>query len=279
MLRVTTQAKKVYPVNGSSGNLAALELSLNRAKLLGVNVAWSDMETGFVSSLGQRLCRSRICVMEDKVYKIMCGLFFFLSSLTSCSYIYYNFWETLGLEKRDLLKRNISQAQEAQKDSQEAFASTLDKIQALYGLEGGELESAYRSLSKEYEAAEEAANDLKERSASVQSIAQDLFAEWREEAESMHHSQMKNQSLARLKETEKRFQEMKVAMQAAEETMEPVLMTMRDHVLYLKHNLNAMALSSFKKEFSSIQSDIKKLIESMNRSIQQSDRFLQTLNS
>ncbi|MFW7377399.1 MAG: DUF2959 family protein [Oligoflexus sp.] len=213
------------------------------------------------------------------MYKIMCGLFFFLSSLTSCSYIYYNFWETLGLEKRDLLKRNISQAQEAQKDSQEAFASTLDKIQALYGLEGGELESAYRSLSKEYEAAEEAANDLKERSASVQSIAQDLFAEWREEAESMHHSQMKNQSLARLKETEKRFQEMKVAMQAAEETMEPVLMTMRDHVLYLKHNLNAMALSSFKKEFSSIQSDIKKLIESMNRSIQQSDRFLQTLNS
>lgn len=215
------------------------------------------------------------------MYRVALGLVFYLlvSPMMGCSYLYYNFWETLGVEKRELLKRDISQAQKAQKDSQDAFVSTLDKIQQLYGLEGGKLESAYRGLSKDYEAADSAAKTLRNRTASIESIAQDLFAEWRAEAESMHHSQMRRQSIARLQETEKRFKEMLVAMQSAETSMEPVLMTMRDHVLYLKHNLNAMALSSFKQEFASIQTDIHQLIQNMNRSIQQSDRFLQTLTS
>lgn len=199
--------------------------------------------------------------------------------LMACSSIYYNFWEKLGVEKRDLLKRDIAHAQDAQKESQEVFVSALDRIQQIYGLEGGELEQAYRGLSRDYEKAESKAKELRSRISSIEEIAQDLFEEWRSEAKSMRNSQMKRQSLARLQETEERFKNMRSAMKMAESSMEPVLQTMRDQVLFLKHNLNAMALNSFKKEFTNIEGDIKKLIRDMNRSIQQSESFLQTLNS
>jgi hypothetical protein len=63
----------------------------------------------------------------------------------------------------------------------------------------------------------------------------------------------------------------------AEQSMAPVLVKFRDHVLYLKHNLNAQAIASLKGEAISIQNDISRLIEDMNASIQQADSFIKQM--
>ena len=49
-------------------------------------------------------------------------------------------------------------------------------------------------------------------------------------------------------------------------------------MLYLKHNLNAQAVSSIKSEFGLIQADINSLIKEMNVSIAEADRFVSSLN-
>jgi hypothetical protein len=59
--------------------------------------------------------------------------------------------------------------------------------------------------------------------------------------------------------------------------MEPVLRKFRDQVLYLKHNLNAAAIGSLRGQADTIQGDIQRLMEQMNRSIAEADRFIQTL--
>ena len=59
--------------------------------------------------------------------------------------------------------------------------------------------------------------------------------------------------------------------------MEPVLRKFRDQVLYLKHNLNAAAIGSLRGQADNIQGDIQRLMEQMNRSIAEADRFIQTL--
>jgi hypothetical protein len=48
-------------------------------------------------------------------------------------------------------------------------------------------------------------------------------------------------------------------------------------VLYLKHNLNAAAIASLKGESTDIQQEIGRLIEDMNASIAQADKFIQTM--
>ena len=52
---------------------------------------------------------------------------------------------------------------------------------------------------------------------------------------------------------------------------------MRDYVLYLKHNLNAQAIGSLKDETLQIEEDISDLINQMNRSIQETEHFIEML--
>jgi hypothetical protein len=52
---------------------------------------------------------------------------------------------------------------------------------------------------------------------------------------------------------------------------------LRDHVLYLKHNLNAQAIASLKGEAANIQDEIARLIKDMNASIAQADEFIKTI--
>ena len=52
---------------------------------------------------------------------------------------------------------------------------------------------------------------------------------------------------------------------------------MKDYVLYLKHNLNAQAIGSLKDETLQIEKDISDLINQMNRSIQETEHFIEML--
>ncbi len=67
------------------------------------------------------------------------------------------------------------------------------------------------------------------------------------------------------------------AMEKAEASMQPVLTLFRDHVLYLKHNLNAQAVASLRGEAVDVENEIEKLIQDMNRAIAQADKFIQGL--
>jgi hypothetical protein len=48
-------------------------------------------------------------------------------------------------------------------------------------------------------------------------------------------------------------------------------------VLYLKHNLNAQAVSSLKKEVADIEAEVSSLIADMKRSIKEADAFVKTM--
>lgn len=59
--------------------------------------------------------------------------------------------------------------------------------------------------------------------------------------------------------------------------MQPVLASLRDNSLYLKHNLNAKAIGALQGEFNTVQKDINRLIDDMNNAITQSEQFVAAL--
>jgi hypothetical protein len=52
---------------------------------------------------------------------------------------------------------------------------------------------------------------------------------------------------------------------------------LRDHVLYLKHHLNAQAVGSLRGEAVDIEREIEKLIKDMNASIAEASRFIEEI--
>ena len=73
------------------------------------------------------------------------------------------------------------------------------------------------------------------------------------------------------------YKELIKAMRRAEGKMQPVLVAFRDQVLFLKHNLNAQAISSLQGELGSIQSDVAVLIFDMEASIAKSQAFIEDM--
>ena len=68
-------------------------------------------------------------------------------------------------------------------------------------------------------------------------------------------------------------------MRGAERGIDSVLASLKDNVLYLKHNLNARAIASLRGELASVNSDVTRLLEAMNAAINESNEFIAELRS
>ena len=146
-------------------------------------------------------------------------------------------------------------------------------------LQDTDLKQAYDKLSAEYDDSQEAAEEVSDRINSVESVAEALFKEWEGEIDQYTNADFKRTSTSQLRETRTRYTGMLSTMRRSEQSMQPVLRTFRDNVLFLKHNLNAQAIGSLRGEFASLQDDIAVLVREMNRSIAESDQFIAELRS
>ena len=200
-------------------------------------------------------------------------------SAAGCTTVYYSVWETLGKEKRDLLRDNVEAVREDQEDVSEQFESTLERIRAVYGLDGGELEEKYDRLKKDYDRSVERSDELKERIRTVEEIATDLFAEWQQEIGEISDAGLRDRSRSQLQATQGRYRELQTALEKTEAGLEPVLTRFKDQVLFLKHNLNAQAIGSLEAEVRDIQRDVDGLLGDLRASIQEADQFIQGLPS
>lgn len=198
---------------------------------------------------------------------------------SGCRTSYYSVMEKLGKPKRTLLKSSLENASVEQVEANEQFKEALVKLKEIYGFEGGDIESRYEDFKSEYERSVRQADAVRKRVAEVNQVGTDLFSEWREEIEEISSPNLKSASEEKLGETELRFTNLMTSLRKSEETMEPVLSQMKDYVLFLKHNLNAMAMGTLKEEAGAIEKDILRLISDMNQSISDTEVFIHSLES
>ncbi len=195
----------------------------------------------------------------------------------SCASTYYNAWEKAGYHKRDILVSRVENTRDAQQEAQVEFKDALEQFGSIIAIENTDLKTAYDKLSAEYDDSLEAAETVTDRIDSVEAVAEALFKEWEKEIEQFSNPDYKRSSTSQLRDTRSRYSEMLGSMRRSEASMQPVLQTFNDNVLFLKHNLNAQAIGSLKGEFASLQDDISVLIREMNRSIAESDKFIAEL--
>lgn len=194
--------------------------------------------------------------------------------ISACSGTYYNAMEKAGYHKRDILVSRVEKARDSQEEAQEQFSNALAQFGSVVKIDDSNLKPAYEKLNAEYEDSEEAAEDVSDRIDNVESVSKALFKEWQEELELFQNKSLRATSEKKFKDTQKRYSQMIATMHKAESSMEPVLKTFRDNVLFLKHNLNAQAIGALRGEFNTLKADIDKLIGKMNTSIESSNKFI-----
>ncbi|MFK0570611.1 DUF2959 domain-containing protein [Endozoicomonas sp.] len=208
---------------------------------------------------------------------VIAGLMALTLLLSGCQSTYYNAMEKVGIHKRDIMVDRIEDTQSAQEQAQAQFQSALEQFQSVINFDGGDLDSAYTDLNAEYEDSLSAAEKVRDRIASVKSVSEALFDEWEDELTLYKSDSLRRASSQKLKDTRRQYQRMITSLEKSEQRMQPVLDAFQDQVLYLKHNLNARAISALKGEFKTIKADIDRLISDMQVSIDQSQKFIKAL--
>jgi len=197
--------------------------------------------------------------------------------VVGCSSVYYSIWQKLGYEKRDILVSRVQKARDSEEAAKEQFKTTFQRFQELTNFKGGDLEAEYNKINSAYETAKSRADAVSEHINSVDKVANDMFAEWQQELSQYNNQDLRRQSEQKLNQSKAQYQQMIAAMRRSEKKMQPVLGAFHDQVLFLKHNLNAAAISSLSSTTAGIQSDVQNLIRDMEQSINEANAFVDHL--
>jgi Protein of unknown function (DUF2959) len=201
------------------------------------------------------------------------------TGLGACRSAMYSALESIGVEKRDVLIRQVSGARDAQESAKDQFSSALDQFRSVVAVEGGDLERTYDRLNSEYERSQSRAQAVSERINAVEQVANDLFNEWEEELDDYSSPALRSDSQRLLNDTRRRYAALIKTMRRAESSMDPVLNIFQDQVLALKHNLNAQAIGSLRNELASIEKQTSSLVRDMERSIAEANEFITIMSA
>lgn len=185
--------------------------------------------------------------------------------------------DRLWKEPRDLLVDRVEDARDAQQETIEEFQTAMEKFKAVTGFEGGELEAQYEKLNAAYERSADQAAEIGDKVDKVTLAANALLDEWRIELKDYHDERMRRVAEIKFDQTRAHAERLIASMRAVETRTKPVLALFRDQVLFLKHNLNARAISSLDRERVRIEDDVNVLIADMQAAIDEADRFIRAL--
>ncbi len=205
------------------------------------------------------------------------GVIISLIALTSCSSAYYSAMEKVGIHKRDIMVDRVEEAKESQQDAQQQFKSALEEMTALINFDGADLQEQFDVTNEQYQESKEAAEEVSLRIKKIEDVSEALFDEWQSEISEISNANLKRQSKAKFKDTQRRYSTLIRSMHKAESKMAPVLTALKDNTLFLKHNLNAKAVGALQGEMISIEKDVSVLIKDMNAAIEQSQKFIDML--
>lgn len=212
---------------------------------------------------------SRICCYAVLLAALM---------LTGCQKAYYGTMEAFGVHKREILVDRVEEARDDQEEAKEEFQTALDKFTSVVTVPSSELRAKYDELNAQLKRCDGKAEDVRDRIAAIESVAEALFTEWESELEQYSSADLRRRSEATLEQTRDRYDELMRAMKRAESKMEPVLVAFNDQVLFLKHNLNAQAIASLQGEVAGIENDVAALIAEMTAAIAEANEFISQMN-
>lgn len=202
-----------------------------------------------------------------------------LSACGTAQKVQYSALEKVGVHKRDILVDRIEKTSEVQEQTKKEFKSAYQELTSLVKTDDRGLEDNYKKLAKAVEKSESRANDLKKRIASVDEVAKALFVEWDQELDQYQSPKLRAISEKNMRTTEKKYATIYQQMNASYARVQPVLEVLQDNTLYLKHNLNARAISGISNEVLSVEGKVAALIQQMEMSISESKKFIDSMGN
>jgi len=182
--------------------------------------------------------------------------------------------ETIGIPKRTLLVRRVATARESQVAAKDQLGSALEQFRTIVSYDGAGLESKYNELQSTLTGIETSSANVKDHINGVETVALAVFRQWEDELEMYKGISVRRVSEQALRETRRQYDEVLIAMRRADSKMEPVVVAMRDNVLFLKHNLNSRSIRALNPEIQVMNALVGAAVKDFDIAIVSADKFV-----
>ena len=185
--------------------------------------------------------------------------------------------DTIGEHKREIIVDELEKTCASLKEAREAFENALVHFDNLVFIKIAGMEHKYYQLNKQYQTCHSKSETFHKKIKAVKKVSQALFIEWDHELNVYSSPVLRESSKQQLTLSKANYTQLINALQRTESKIWPILASFHDQALYLKHHLNARAITALKYEFISIAVDISELIDSMDQAIAESNLFVAAL--
>lgn len=197
--------------------------------------------------------------------------------LAGCQSPYLSMMEKAGIPKREILAHRVEDARDAQIKARYQFNRTLDRYRQVAQLSGPQLQAEYDDLQDAYRASEKAAAAVAPRVRTVEQVGDALFDEWEDELDEYSSPALRSASSAELEQTREQYRLLLAKMKAAQSRVLPALDGLNDHLLFIKHQMNANTVSGLQASYSTVSGTVEPMMIDMQRSIEGADGFIERL--
>ena len=184
---------------------------------------------------------------------------------------------SINVHKREQIVYQLQKICIDLQDTKEGFQVALEHFANLAHINETGIEHIYPLLNKQYRICRSKADAIGKRIEVIKNVSRILFIEWEYELNVYTNRVLRKSSKQQLKLVKQDFFRLMKMMQNTEKKIRPILATFKDQALYLKHHLNARAISALQYEFIKTNIDISDLIQAMEKTIAEAIVFVSVL--
>jgi len=202
--------------------------------------------------------------------------------LGACQTVQSALRTTLGSSSsntRALLVSRVQDARKTQVGAKAQFEATYDLFKQLTEYRTGELEDLYDGFRDEIDSCEDYLEEVGTRISGIENVSVQLFTKWGEELQEITDPALRELSQERLEETVSRYESLVDSLRSTQDKMTPIVTAFSDHVLFLKHDLNAQAIAALNDSVKRVEKDISSLFGVMQSSIKKADAFVASMST
>jgi hypothetical protein len=172
-----------------------------------------------------------------------------------------------GVKQVEQLVKKSGSTVQAIAETKVQLMKTMDVYNALLADDAADRKGLYKKLQKEMDSTETKRAEVPVRADEMKAEADILFKSWTDSAAAIESPDLRKRSEERLAKTKASYEEIGTVGQKAAALYEPVMKTLRDHVTYLGHDLNAEAVASLKPDAAKLNEKVKELSAAIDQTI------------
>jgi len=183
-----------------------------------------------------------------------------LASLPGCKFVDNLIKGKSGPADVDELVEAVEKVDKEMDASKAAMLAAVQGLQTITAPDfKGDAIKAHDEFVDLVEASEDQADDLRKSMDKMQAAAAPVFDQWTKDLEAYSNPEMRQRSQARLSAARERYDAVVSAVEPVLVGYEALNQTLRDHVLFLKHDMNPTAIATIRDDVRSVAKEASDL--------------------